>query len=187
MIEQENKPAWQNEPDGKELEKMAAEVKHSYAIGASTENQVVVNVEEEWNKFCVKHPLVRHNSIGWQRWAIAASMLMLCTIGLAFGWKYLINTPAVLPSEADVVNIAIANDSIHEDSNRLTFRNTSLNTILDELAKRHGAKVRVKSVEDIYLYVELEKSWSLQECVDFLNHFERVNLKLTHDNIIVSE
>lgn len=163
------------------------EVRVSYTWKRNTEDIPAIDVDKEWQRFCANHTQINRRRIGWHRWVVAASMLMLCTIGLALGWKYLIKTPAVVPSEAEAMNSVITNDTILEDSTKLTFRNTALNTILQEIAVRHETKVRNKCHEDIYLYVELEKSWTLQECIDFLNHFDRVNLKLTHDNVIVAE
>lgn len=173
MTEQENK-----------LEK---EVRLSYAWKRNTEEIPAVDIDKEWQHFCTDHTVVKSKRIGWQRWSVAASMLLLCTIGLALGWRYLIKNPAIEPSKIEIANTVIANDTILEDSTKLTFRNTALNTILQEIAVRHEAQVRYRCREDIYLYVELEKSWTLQECVDFLNHFDRVNLKVTQDNVIVAE
>ena len=167
--------------------KFKNEVRLSYLWKRNTKDIPAIDIDKEWQSFCNNHPQIGSKRIGWHRWAIAASMLLLCSIGLALGWKHLIKTPAVVPSEAEAINSVIVNDSILEDSTKLTFRNTALNTILQEIAVRHEAKVRNKCNEDIYLYVELEKSWTLQECVEFLNHFDRVNLKLTQDNVIVAE
>lgn len=163
------------------------EVRLSYIWKRNTKDIPAVNIDKEWQHFCTDRMKVASRRIGWQRWSIAASMLLLCTIGLAFGWRHLIKNPAIEPSKTEMSNTVIANDTILEDSTKLTFRNTTLSTILQEIAARHQAKVRFRCQEDVFLYVELEKSWNLQECVDFLNHFDRVNIKLTQDNTIVAE
>lgn len=175
MTEQDNKAAWQHEAPA-------------------------IDVEAEWQRFCAEHPQVKGHSQpvralppgsprrGWHRWAVAASMLLLCTLGLALGWGYLRKAPSVrTPEAATMPQPVLASDSIVDDDTRLTFRDASLQTILQEVAARHGAQLRYRGGEEVRLYVELEKSWSLQECVDFLNHFERVNLKLVQGNIIVAE
>lgn len=123
------------------------------------------------------------------RWAIAASMLLLCFLGVALGWPYVQEwkSQKSSPLQTEVSAIRSETDTVNEDDTKLTFSNAGLKVILQEIAARHEAQVRYRCQEEVYSYVELEKSWSLQQCVDFLNHFERVNLKLTSDNIIVAE
>lgn len=184
MTEQEYKTAWEKEPDAHELAEMAEKVKRTYTLG--TEAVPQVDVDEEWRKFSTRHPMMTTGSNGWHRWAVAASLLLVCTLGLAWGWNYMRNAqPAQTAAEPPTVGQA--NDTMHEDDTRMTFSDATLLTILQELATRHGAQVRYHGTEEIRLYVELEKSWTLQQCVDFLNHFEHVSLRLTADNIIVAE
>lgn len=189
MTVQENKTMWQNEPDSRELSEMAADVRRSYTWKRAEELSPAIDVDEEWQKFRANHILKKEHHNGWHRWAVAASMLLLCTIGLALGWSYFREwtSPKTAPLQIESSSSKCTNDTIIEDNTKLKFRNAGLNTILQEIAARHGTQVRYCCREEIYLYVELEKSWSLQQCVDFLNHFDRVNLKLSQDNIIVAE
>ena len=189
MAEQEYQTAWQNEPDCKELSEMATEVSRTFAYKKAKENTPNVDVDKEWQRFCANHVVrdKQHNS--WHRWAIAASMLLLCSLGLALGWPYIREwkSQKSSPQQTEVSAVRSETDTFNEDETKLTFHNAGLKVILQKIAARHEAQVRYRCQEEIYLYVELEKSWSLQQCVDFLNHFEHVNLKLTSDNIIVAE
>ena len=189
MTEQENKTIWQNEPDSQELTEMAADVSRSYAWKKAEEQSPAIDVDKEWQRFCTDHRVRKTPHNGWHRWAIAASMLLLCTIGLALGWPYFREwkSPRAPRVEIALPTVDCANDTIVEDGTKLTFRDTGLRSILQELAARHGAQVRYRCTDDVRLYVELEKAWTLQQCVDFQNHFERVKLNLTPDNIIVAE
>ena len=189
MTEQEYQTAWQNEPDSRELSEMAAEVRRSFAYKKAKEETPTVDVDEEWQRFCTNHAIQDHQHKSWHRWAIAASMLLLCTIGLALGWPYFREwkSPKVSQSQAAIVAGRNEGDSILEDASMLTFRDAELKAILQEIATRHGVRVRYLCTEEIRLYVELEKSWTLQQCVDFLNHFDRVNLRLASDNTIIAE
>lgn len=189
MTEQEYRTAWQNEPDSMELSEMATEVRRSFAYKKGKENTPVVNVDLEWQRFCANHTIKDGHYKGWHRWAIAASMLLLCSLGLALGWPFIgeWKSQKASPRQAEVSAVRSESDTVNEDETKLTFRNAELHAILQEIAARHGVQVRYRCHEEIYLYVELEKSWTLQQCVDFLNHFERVSLKLTPDNIIVAE
>lgn len=188
MTEQELKTAWQNEPDADELSEMAKELKKAYATKMTETSTPSIDIEEQWQKFNANHS-VKTQEKDWQRWAVAASLLLLCGIGFALGWPYLkVWTSDSNPAaDEQIPAIVSADDTITEDSTKLTFRNTGLSNILDEIAQRHGAKVIYKCSEEIYLYVELEKAWSLQQCIDFLNHFDHVNLSLSADNTIVAQ
>lgn len=187
MKEQENKTAWQQEPDSRGLAEMAEEVKRSYERRRAEEQAPPVDVEAEWQRFGRQHPAVRRSWFEVHRWAVAASMLLLCSLGLALGWHQLRTAPSPALAEAEVPAAVPTVDAVSEDSTRWTFRNASLRTVLQVIAERHEAQVRYRCGEEIYLYVELEKAWTLQQCVDFLNHFDRVNLKLTSDFVIVAE
>lgn len=189
MTEQEYQTAWQNEPDRKELSEMATEVSWTFAYKKAKENTPNVDVDKEWQRFCANHVVRNKQHNSWHRWAIAASMLLLCSLGFALGWSYIREwrSQKSSPLQTEVSAVRRDNETVKEDNTKLTFSNAGLKSILQEIAARHGAQVRYRCQEEIYLYVELEKSWSLQQCVDFLNHFERVNLKLAADNIIVAE
>ena len=87
----------------------------------------------------------------------------------------------------DQASIQSPNNTTQEDSTFLVFENAELKTILQEIAVLHETQVDYRCKEEMFLYVKLDKSWSLKQCIDFLNHFERVNLMLTSDNTIVAQ
>ena len=182
MANQEYETAWQNEPDVRELTEMARMVRISYDQKKSVQS---VDVEEQWKKFTAKHP-VSDVLQGWRRWAIAASLLLLCGIALAIGWPYIKEWSAAIEEIKEVQIEQPKEDEFSENSSTLFFWNANLKTILQEIVKRQDAKLDYRCKNDVFLYVELEKSWTLKQCVDFLNHFDRVNLILTEDNIVVA-
>lgn len=187
MTDQEYKTAWQNEPDAQELSKMAKDVRGAYAYKKHETAPPNIDVEKEWKQFQSKH-LQSDPAFGWRRWVIAASMLLLCGIGIAFGWPYLKEWK--LSQRLNIenrTNPTQTESSPFDDSTQLVFENADLKTILINIAELHDAKVDYRCKEEIFLYVKLEKSWTLKECIDFLNHFERVNLTLTEDNTIVAK
>lgn len=184
MTDQEYKKAWQDEPDAQELSDMAKEVRNSYAHKNDTTSP---DVNEEWKTFQSKH-LSKKPANGWHRCAVAASMLLLCTICVALGWNYLkVWTVSKNTINEDQASIQSPNNTTQEDSTFLVFENAELKTILQEIAVLHETQVDYRCKEEMFLYVKLDKSWSLKQCIDFLNHFERVNLMLTSDNTIVAQ
>lgn len=183
MTDQEYKKAWQDEPDAQELSDMAKKVRNSYAHKYDAPSP---DVNEEWKSFESKH-LSKRPANGWHRSAVAASMLLLCTICVAWGWTYMKEwktknkTPQTIQTPQTSQTLQPS-----EDSTFLVFENAELKTILQEIAVSHEARVDYRCKEEVYLYVKLDKSWSLKQSIDFLNHFERVNLTLTPDNTIVA-
>lgn len=184
MTDQEYKKAWQDEPDAQELSDMAKKVRNSYAHKYDAPSP---DVNEEWKSFESKH-LSKRPANGWHRWAVAASMLLLCTICVALGWNYFKAwTVSNSPINEDQAFIQSSNNTTQEDSTFLVFENAELKTILQEIAVLHDTRVDYRCKAEMFLYVKLDKSWSLKQCIDFLNHFERVNLMLTPDNTIVAQ
>jgi len=187
MTDQEYKTVWQNEPDAQELSEMANDVRGAYAHKnheAATPN---IDVEKEWKQFQSKH-LQTSPAFGWRRWVVAASLLLLFGIGIALGWPYLKEWKLSKRQIIENTVILPQSDSfLSEDSTQLVFENAELKSILNVIANLHDTKVDYRCKEELFLYVKLEKSWSLKECIDFLNHFERVNLSLTEDNTIVAQ
>ena len=191
MTDQEYKRAWQDEPDAQELSEMAKEVRNSYAHKYDTPSP---DVNEEWKTFQSKHllkplqTLKPSNSQTFIRWAIAASMILLCTICVAWGWTYL-KEWKIKNQKPQTIQTPQTSQTLQssEDSTYLVFENAELKTILQEIAVLHETRVDYRCKEEVFLYVKLDKSWSLKQSIDFLNHFERVNLTLTPDNTIVAQ
>ncbi len=182
MTDQEYKTAWQDEPDAQELFEMAKEVRDSYI---RMDDLPSLDVNEEWKTFQSKH-LSKKPANRWLRWAVAASMLLLCTICVAWGLTYL-NEWIIKNQTPQTIQTPNTPQTLHssEDSTFLVFENAELKTILQEIAILHEARVDYRCKDEVFLYVKLDKSWSLKQSIDFLNHFERVNLMLTPDNTIV--
>lgn len=187
MTDQDYKTAWQNEPDAQELSEMANDVRCAYAHKNHDATTPNIDVEKEWKQFQSKH-LQTSPAFGWRRWVVAASMLLLFGIGIALGWPYLkewnLSKRQNIENQA---NSTLSERSTFDDSTQFVYENAELKSILKDIAELHDAKVDYRCKEDIFLYVKLEKSWSLKKCIDFLNHFERVNLSLTEDNTIVAQ
>lgn len=184
MIENKN----QYISDKQELDKMSEEVQRAYDNVPANED--LPNVDAAWKKFDAEHHVTpRPTMMWWKNWSVAAGFLLIFTLAIAIGVETFApaapednegtNNPSLLTP-----NSLIISDEVEETSTEIIYRNALLSTILEQLASANNTRVEYPQPTDLRLYVTIDRSWSLQECIDFLNHFEQVQLTLTEDNVI---
>lgn len=143
----------------------------------------------------------------WRRWGIAASVALACMVVVAMSVPSVRQWVGLMPAngiEQSAPTADIAADvtaEVMESAGGVAFRNVPLSEVLQWVAENYstqvvsttasGHELSAASANDptteLRLYVELDRGWTLQECIDFLNRFEQVNLTLTSDNVIVTE
>ncbi len=172
------------------LESMAQEVKQAYA---KTQEEVPApSVDAAWKKFNAQHHVsdglriepTRKTSF-WRRYGVAACLLFACMAIATITLPKLPFWKADSEMGDSTIPVATVQDEIEGTTEEVIYKNVPLMTIVEELAAQYGARIEKEQSTELRLYVTLERSWSLQECIDFLNHFEQVNLTLTSDNVIV--
>lgn len=174
------------ENDGQELLRMACDVRSALA---SQQNQP--DVDAEWKRFSQTHSRVSPLFI-WRKYvAVAACIILVCGIGIAAVLPSLRQQKAesenpVLPStEENTVGIE------HQQTaqNAFTFQNATLEEVMQQLSVYYQAEVKYANPEkrSIRLHIQLDKSLSLAEAVQFLNHFEKVKLRLTDSRTVIVE
>ena len=159
-------------------------------------------------------PRIRHTEPGikprptlWHRWGIAASVALACMVVVAMrlpSVRQWVGSVPFTDTEQSVVPIPAPAEAaeVVESEQGVAFRNVPLSDVLQWVAENHHTRVEIKDLAsdhrqptasghdaatELRLYVELDRGWTLQECIDFLNRFEQVNLTLTSDNVIVTE
>lgn len=186
MKENNNTYPWQQEADADTLRKMHEVVRQAYAQ-SEEESVEVPSVDAAWHKFDAKHHVTPRPSL-WRRWSVAASIALACFVVVALSWPSLRNSwmPEEPEAETSVTHPAIQEETaVEEDEQSISYRNVPLSEIVSQLAARYGATVvNHATTEDVRLYVVLDRQWCLAESIDFLNHFEQVNITLTNDNQI---
>lgn len=180
-----------------QLQQMADEVKQAYEQTKQEEKSP--SVDEAWKQFNDKYhvkedpvaPSLTPRRNFWKRYGVAACLLLACMVAVAITivrseklgvWS--VEVDASLSEELGERSEEYMDEEIEENETSIIYRNVALSQIVDQLALTHHVSVNYLASADIRLYVELDRSWTLQESIEFLNHFEHVNLELTSDQTI---
>lgn len=171
-----------------ELDEMSEDVQKAY--DNVPDEKDIPDVDAAWKKFDAEHHVSpRPTTMWWKSWSVAAGFLLVFTLAVAISVDKF--APAI-PAENDKTNnssLLIPDSSLNEGeveetSTEVIYRNAPLTTILEQLASANSTHVEYLKPTDLRLYVTIDRSWSLQQCIDFLNNFEQVQLTLTADNVI---
>lgn len=180
--------------DDPQLQQMAEEVQQAYELKKQGEKAPAV--DEAWKRFNAKYrvteevsPSITLRHSFWKRYGVAASLLLACMVAVAITVVRNVVFSASEETDAPInaeLNAAMDDvpEEIEENETTIVYRNIALSQIVEQLAQEHNARVEYLASGDVRLYVELDRSWSLQQSLDFLNHFEQVNLTLTSDQVI---
>lgn len=171
-----------------QLQQMADEVQQAYDL--KKQETKSPSVDEAWQQFNAKYH-VKEESVApslvprhsfWKRYGVAASLLLACMVAVSLvrNEELGMRSEELIDNSEEYKN----NEEIEENETSIIYRNVALSQIVEQLAVAHNASVIYLASADIRLYVELERSWTLQESIDFLNHFEHVHLLLTPDQTI---
>ncbi|MCF0186684.1 MAG: DUF4974 domain-containing protein [Bacteroidaceae bacterium] len=174
-----------NESDGQELYRMACDVKCVFAQPETPD----VNVE--WQRFSTRYIPSKQQSRR-KLWAIAVSILLVVGVCMAAiiphfsSWQSLEQTSA---SSLLKLDKGLEGKATMERDSTFVFDHASLESILQNLSEYYQVRVEFKREEarKIMLHVEMDKSWSLRQMVQFLNHFDKVNISLSQENLIMVE
>ena len=155
------------------------------------------DVDSAWQKFCAaanSSLFTLHSSLH----KVAASIIgILMLTGIAYAAVHIISHNAGVDERAqtqEVQNInSPKNDATAEtltaDSIPQTriFENTPLDEMVSEIAHYYNKVADIQSEEahELRLYYKWEPKDSLESVVDDLNHFDRVNLAIEDDKLIV--
>lgn len=169
----------------RELVEMSEEVRKAFADVPAEGD--VPSVDAAWQKFDAEHHVTARRLTWWKGWSVAAGFLLVFTLVVAFGVDHFF--PAVPTSDGEAGAggevSSVAEPEIEVTSTEVIYRNALLSTIVEQLAEANNTRADYLCETDLRLYVTIDRSWTLQECVDFLNNFEQVHLTLTADNVIV--
>lgn len=180
--------------EGKEL----AELKRAlYFSDAKT----ALDADKAWREFSRKHPSRRRQA--WLR--VAASIVGVLIVGsltvAAVVGLHLINNnkevgkPQIETTEGSVAGAKAANtepiDTLKQTSKPLpevkVFDNVRLEDIIAEIAKyyRVEATFENSAAKDIRLYFEWHPSHPLDEAIELLNSFQKINISRQGDKLII--
>ena len=188
--------------EAREVYRQIVEVKRSFRQVHAADKSI--DVDKAWERFAAEHPVEvkRHRSL-YNSWftgarkyaAIGVTVLMMS--GLSYAAIIQIRhrneirkeQPAATNSKpATVRQVKTPVEAV--DTVQLqpkTFDNVPLEKMLPEIAEHYGMKVRFLSeeVKELRLFFTWNPQESIEKVINKLNQFDRLNVKLSGQDIIV--
>ena len=154
-------------------------------------------IDEEWAKFESKHFSSKQRSWGWKQ--IAATIVgVLMLSGITYAAVQIVRSISNESQEhisAETIECekgqssAFNVQSSASDSIPITriFENVPLDELIKEIAAHYNKVVDVQNKQShkLRLYYKWNRNATLESVVSDLNHFERVNLSIENDKVIV--
>lgn len=158
----------------------------------------VPDVEDEWKKFEVVH-LYECNSSRKQVWMKKAASIIVaifligiaCAASVATGFiPYVFSAHDECEQHDEALSSEMTLNSSAEDKKEKTvilFDNVTLKDIASEFSAYYNIKVDFKDTKakDVRLYFNWDKSASLEDNIAVLNAFEKINIRLENNTLIV--
>jgi hypothetical protein len=174
----------------------------------------IINVDEEWEKFCQKHQLqeeapqnaaqeaASHPITSWRKLAASiAGFVLISGIAFAAIHTYIKRsqepTQVTADTHPEVINSDSAKQVAAKDSLthpkpekpaiHKTFENVAFEQMISEIASYYDLQVKFENNEDktLRLYYEWNSHSSIENIVKELNQFENVNIELQQNELIV--
>lgn len=174
----------------------------------------IINVDEEWEKFCQKHQLqeeatqnaaqeaASHPITSWRKLAASiAGFVLISGIAFAAIHTYIKRSQEPTQVTADTHPEVIKSDSAKQVAAKdslahpkpekpaihKTFENVAFEQMISEIASYYDLQVKFENNEDktLRLYYEWDSHLSIENIVKELNQFENVNIKLQQNELIV--
>jgi len=155
-----------------------------------------VDLDEEWQKFEVKHFPPKRKVWGWmQIAALFIGVLMLS--GIAYAAIHIISNSHSQKTEVQDTTVIVHKTSapaVRQSSQESltlcepkTFENVPLKDIAVELASAYRITIEIRNAETaaLRLYYPWNPQMPLQQVVEELNRFEKVHLTLNGDTLII--
>ena len=176
--------------DLRESAELMARLKQAY-IGKETED---IDVDAEWQRFASRKPKRR----SWSWMQIAAAFIgLLMLSGIAYAAVRIVSSSRSQQTEVqDTTAVAhkgpapavkLASHEVLPPCEPKIFENIPLKDIAAELAKAYHISLEIRNDETaaLRLYYPWNPQMSLQQVVEELNRFEKVQLTLTNDKLII--
>lgn len=174
----------------------------------------IINVDEEWEKFCQEHQLqeeatqnaaqeaASHPITSWRKLAASiAGFVLISGIAFAAIHTYIKRSQEPTQVTADTHPEVIKSDSAKQVAAKdslahpkpekpaihKTFENVAFEQMISEIASYYDLQVKFENNEDqtLRLYYEWDSHLSIENIVKELNQFENVNIELQQNELIV--
>lgn len=160
---------------------------------------MVPDVEDEWTKFEVAH-LHGDNSSRNYVWMKKAASVIVAILLMGIAYAASVAT-GIMPNvfsahnengqlDETLSHVLVSNSKTQKLENSKTvilFDNVTLKDITSEFSTYYNIKVEFKDTKakDVRLYFNWDKSASLEDNIAVLNAFEKINIRLKDNTLII--
>jgi hypothetical protein len=157
------------------------------------------DVEQEYARFIADRQIKTRTIalIKWRKIAAAIAALLVVS-GLGYA-AYRLSRPTSEPSAqpqtvttAQPVKTIAPADTARQDTVKvapkpLLYNNVELQTIVNDLCAHYGVQATYENAEarHLRLYLQIAPGQSIDEVVELLNHFEKVNIEYQSNRLII--
>lgn len=182
------------------------ETREIYNILCKTDSAVAANkgvdVDAEWDEFARKHNVRRRRRFLWPGNRAVSIVAITCTsiVAVAAGIAITVaindNRPEPIPNDVTVTptvesmsrnTVTMSDDTVRIAKEPVMFEDEPLETIMKEVAATYGVEVMLNNKEtaSLHLYYRLDPSQPINEVVEQLNTFERINIRQDGNTLII--
>ena len=190
----------------KELYQQMVETRQAFDFDKSNEEMKMPSVDEEWKK--LKDEKLKSTKVAFL-WSpmrkVAAVAAVLVVSGFAFAAIHLVthyqqsseknDTELVASDDNSAQQVPAPQKTYTEEKTDtasiaklpLVYENAELQNILTPIAEHFHLQVTYQneSARHIRLFLQLEKNMSLDDIIELMNHFEKVNIRHEGQTLIV--
>lgn len=178
--------------DCRDFYELAVKAEHGYDARRGNGRVDEETLDEQWRRFEAAHLPGRRFS-EWRQWAAAfVGVLLLSGIALAaihFAAPRSSRRPEAPARMTVVKSIAVKAPMVKDSVGTApeTYEDATLQTILTDLSAYYKVQVTYKSeqVKAIRLYIKWDKRETLEQMVEKLNSFDKVDITLTDHQMVV--
>ena len=195
-----------------ELYQQLIETRQSLDFAKSKEGMKMPSIDAEWEKLKDEKKLkaeTQQTAKLFPLWSpmrkVAAVAAVLVVSGITFAAIHLVTRSHQAPDQNNTELVASQKDSIQQFSAPqksnieektdsaslaqlpLVYENAELQNILTPIAEHFHLQVTYQneSARHIRLFLQLEKNMSLDDIIEMMNHFEKVNIRHEDQTLIV--
>ena len=190
----------------KELYQQMVETRQAFDFDKSNEEMKMPSVDEEWKKLKEEKQNSSKVAFLWSPMRkVAAIAAVLVVSGFAFAAIHLVthsqqsseknDTELVASDDNSAQQVSASQKTYTEEKTDtasiaklpLVYENAELQNILTPIAGHFHLQVTYQneSARHIRLFLQLEKNMSLDDIIELMNHFEKVNIRHEGQTLIV--
>ncbi len=170
------------------------DARQAMAMGKENDENAVPDIDDEWKRFSATQGMSEQT-----RWRIVsvACVAVLLVSGLTFATVSVVNnirkTNAIERTVDENESVkAVETNAEKEKTDTIAaqpiiFDNVDLQTIMEDVATKYGVNVVFKNDESksLRMYLQLDSGMTLDEVIEMLSHFDKINVSQNDDTIII--